>query len=68
MKKDIEICLWRENEVFIWRVGLLGQGVGLFPFQIHEYTFEVDLVSLLMCVVYVCVLCSAVVPSPRGSR
>lgn len=29
----------RESEVFIWRVGLLGQGVGLFgivvyPFQI----------------------------------
>lgn len=43
----------RENEVFIWRVGLLGQGVGLFGivvflFQIHEYTFEVDLVSMLM--------------------
>ena len=43
----------RGHEVFIWRVGLLGQGLGLFgivvcPFQIYKYKFEADLVSMLM--------------------
>ena len=53
-------------------MGLPGEGVGLFgivvcPFQIHEYEFEVDLVSMVVGLACVHTAHSAVMHNPRVS-